>query len=392
MSASLLEHDESFMRRALRLAMNGRGRVEPNPMVGCVIVRDGQIIGEGYHEQFGGPHAEPNALADCFAKENDPRGATAYVTLEPCCHTNKKTPPCAPRLIDAGIGRVVIGLLDPNPEVNGRGVTLLRAAGIAVDGPFLEAEARQLIAPFIARTSHTRPYVTLKWAQTADGKVAGPGGKRLRITNDYANRVVHRLRARSDAILVGVNTVIADDPMLTARGVPEARPLVRIVLDRQLRIPPDSKIVRSAKDLLTLVLCEDRAKLEHFFALRHLDDAGVVIGSFPSLALADAVSALGRTHVAEHSAPTHLLVEPGPKLAASFFHDNLVDRLWVFRSPKPLYDLDAPAAAPVPPHFVQTGRIDLDGDTLTEYLNPQSPVFFAAAPSADFLHAAGQLP
>src|SRR3954452_5275705 len=132
------ERDIQFLRRALRLAMNGRGRVEPNPMVGCVIVKNGRVIGEGYHQEFGGPHAEPNALASCT---EPPQGATAYVTLEPCCHTNKKTPPCAPRLIEAKIARVVIGCLDPNPDVNGNGVAMLRAAGIQVDGPILEGAA-----------------------------------------------------------------------------------------------------------------------------------------------------------------------------------------------------------------------------------------------------------
>src|SRR3954464_11123579 len=143
------EIDRQFMRRGIRLAMNGRGRVEPNPMVGCVIVSaDGRVIGEGYHREFGGPHAEPNALA---GGTESPAGATAYVTLEPCCHTNKKTPPCAPRLIEAKIGRVVVGCLDPNAEVNGKGVATLRAAGIQVDGPLLEPQAKQLIAAFLAR-------------------------------------------------------------------------------------------------------------------------------------------------------------------------------------------------------------------------------------------------
>src|SRR3982751_1227851 len=173
------EIDEQFMRRAIRLAMNGRGRVEPNPMVGCVIVKNDRVIGEGYHQQFGGPHAEPNALASCT---ESPQGATAAVTLEPCCHTNKKTPPCTPRLIAAKIARVVIGCLDPNPDVNGNGLAMLRQAGIEVAGPVLESEAKQLIAPFLARVRHGRPYVTLKWAETADGKVAGPLGRRLRIT------------------------------------------------------------------------------------------------------------------------------------------------------------------------------------------------------------------
>src|SRR5438093_6161396 len=192
--------DEQMMRRAIRLAMNGRGLVEPNPMVGCVIVKDGRIIGEGYHQKFGGPHAEPNALANC---SESPRGATAYTTLEPCCHTNKKTPPCVPRLIEAKVGRVVIGCLDPDPNVDGRGAQLLRQAGIEVTAPVLEPECKQLIAPFIARTVHQRPYVTLKWAETADRKVAGPDGKRMQITGLESQRLVHELRARSDAILVG---------------------------------------------------------------------------------------------------------------------------------------------------------------------------------------------
>src|SRR4051794_20488874 len=146
----MIQFDDDFLRRAIRLAMNGRGRVEPNPMVGCVIVKHDRVIGEGYHQQFGGPHAEPNALANCT---ESPQGATAYVTLEPCCHTKKKTPPCTPRLIDAKIARVVIGCLDPNEEVNGNGVRMLRNAGIQVDGPLLEDEAKQLIAPFLARVN-----------------------------------------------------------------------------------------------------------------------------------------------------------------------------------------------------------------------------------------------
>src|SRR5687767_14895376 len=156
MTAPSTEVDEQFIRRAIRLAMNGRGRVEPNPMVGCVIVSpDGRVIGEGYHAAFGGPHAEPTALANCT---ESPEGATAYVTLEPCCHTNKKTPPCAPRLIEAKVARVVVGCLDPNPDVNGKGVAMLREAGIQVDGPVLEGPAKQLIAMFRA-TLLNGPYV-----------------------------------------------------------------------------------------------------------------------------------------------------------------------------------------------------------------------------------------
>src|SRR5687768_16410958 len=238
------DFDEHMMRRAIRLAMNGRGRVEPNPMVGCVIVKNDRVIGEGYHGEFGGPHAEPAALAACT---ESPEGATAYVTLEPCCHTNKKTPPCTPALIAAKIARVVVGSVDPNPDVNGQGLDELRAARIRVTQGVLEESAKQLLAPFIARVVYDRPYVTLKWAETADGKVAGPRGERLQISNEKSTRVVHELRARSDAILVGINTVLTDDPMLTPRDVPTTRRIIRAVLDARLRIPMSCKLVRTAR-------------------------------------------------------------------------------------------------------------------------------------------------
>jgi len=236
--------DSHWMRRAIRLAMNGRGRVEPNPMVGCVIVNDGRVIGEGYHQQFGSPHAEPNALAACA---ESPEGATACVTLEPCCHTNKKTPPCVPRLIEAKIRRVVIGCMDPNPDVNGRGAEQLRAAGIEVMASVLESQCRQLLAPFIAHSVHRRPYVTLKWAETADHRVAGPGGRRIQISGKESMRQVHQLRARSDAILIGHRTLITDDPLLTARDVPHARPLTRIVLMRRLELSPVARLARGGR-------------------------------------------------------------------------------------------------------------------------------------------------
>src|SRR5438874_4671655 len=227
------EFDKQMMARAIAFAMRGRGQVEPKPMVGCVLVKDGRVIGEGFHASFGGPRAEPAALSACT---HSPQGATAYVTLEPCCHTNKKTPPCVPALIAAKIARVVVGCVDPNPDVNGQGLDQLRAAGIAVEVNVLEEPAKQLLAPFIARVVYDRPYVTLKWAETADGKVAGPGGKRAQISNPASTKLVHELRARSDAIMVGVNTVISDDPMLTPRhvDVPPTRRLLRVVLDSRL--------------------------------------------------------------------------------------------------------------------------------------------------------------
>jgi diaminohydroxyphosphoribosylaminopyrimidine deaminase/5-amino-6-(5-phosphoribosylamino)uracil reductase len=371
--------------------MNGRGRVEPNPMVGCVIVSaDGRVIGQGYHKVFGGPHAEPEALANCT---ESPRGATAYVTLEPCCHTNKKTPPCAPRVIEAGLARVVVGCLDPNPEVDGKGVAMMRSAGIRVDGPVLEAEAKQLIAPFIGapvRSDCTirRPYVTLKWAQTADGRVAGAEGKPFRITGERATRVVHELRSRCDAIMVGVNTVLKDDPLLTVRGVAALRPLLRVVLDRNLRTPLDSRLVLTANDVATGIFCSSRARRAIPRPDLALEQAGVRIASDEEPCLRTVLGALRLVKLEGHPPVTHLLVEPGPTLARSFFAEiDLVDRLWVFRSPKAVNDPTAPRAAEIPEYFVESGRLDLGGDMLTEYLNPRSPAFFANAPSADLVLA-----
>jgi diaminohydroxyphosphoribosylaminopyrimidine deaminase/5-amino-6-(5-phosphoribosylamino)uracil reductase len=186
-----------LMQQALALAVSGRGYVEPNPMVGCIIHKDGRVIGKGFHQRFGQPHAEPNALADC---SESPRGATAVVTLEPCCHTGKKTPPCVPVLMAAGIRRVVIGCLDPNPQVAGQGVAQLHAAEIEVVTGVLERECQQANAAFFAMVRERRPYVTLKWAQMADGFVAGVGGRPMRISGAESTRFVHHLRTRCDAI------------------------------------------------------------------------------------------------------------------------------------------------------------------------------------------------
>jgi riboflavin biosynthesis protein RibD len=249
--------DEQLLRRAIRLAMSGRGLVEPNPMVGCVLASpQGEVLGEGWHIRFGGAHAEPTALQDAAGRQNAARGGHAYVTLEPCCHTNKKTPPCAPRLIAAGVARVLVGCLDPNPDVNGKGIAMLRAAGIEVEiaPPTLRDECRQLIAPFVALTTHRRPYVTIKWAETADGHVAGPRGQRLKITNAASDLLIHTLRARCDAIAVGTNTVLSDDPLLTARGPSFGRVVRRVILSNTLKVPMTSRLVQTARQTPTIVL------------------------------------------------------------------------------------------------------------------------------------------
>jgi diaminohydroxyphosphoribosylaminopyrimidine deaminase/5-amino-6-(5-phosphoribosylamino)uracil reductase len=380
------DFDRQMMRRAIRLAMNGRGRAEPNPMVGAVFTRDGRVIGEGFHEEYGGPHAEPTALA----KLTEPaEGATAYVTLEPCCHTNKKTPPCVPALIEAKIARVVVGSVDPNPTVNGAGLDQLRGAGIAVESNVLEDECKQLLAPFIARTVYDRPYVTLKWAETADGKIAGARGQRVQISNPASTRIVHELRARSDALLVGVNTVIVDDPMLTPRDVPPTgRKLFRVVLDSRLRLPMTSKLVRTARQTRTFAYFDARLADAERDRARALRDAGVepffADRRSEGLNLEQILISLGGFDV------THVLVEPGPTLARSFLaRTDLVDRAWVIHSATKINDATAPAGVDVPGTFIRSGELDVEGDRLCEYLNPASPVFFAAEPSADFVLASG---
>ncbi|MCC6424524.1 MAG: bifunctional diaminohydroxyphosphoribosylaminopyrimidine deaminase/5-amino-6-(5-phosphoribosylamino)uracil reductase RibD [Phycisphaerales bacterium] len=365
------EWDQLLMGRAVEEAMRGRGGVEPNPMVGCVIGREGRIIGLGHHQRYGGPHAERVALGSCGESTF---GASAYVTLEPCCHLNKRTPPCVPALIEAGIGEVVVGCIDPNPLVRGGGIEQLRAAGVAVRVGVMEEVCRQLIAPYVAGVVHHRPYVTMKWAQSADGKIAGPGGVRLQISNEESMRMVHRLRAKCDGILVGIGTVLSDDPMLVAKDQPDARPLIRYVLDRRLEIPLESKLVRSARESAVVVACENEAIAGS--KADQLRQMGV------QLLEADSIAAV--LSDAHKRRITHLLVEPGPRLARAFFDGGWVDRLWVFQSQLTINDPAAPTAATIPDEYQLTGSTNLHGDELTEYLNPRSNVFFHPSASADF--------
>jgi diaminohydroxyphosphoribosylaminopyrimidine deaminase/5-amino-6-(5-phosphoribosylamino)uracil reductase len=368
-----------FMRRAMELAMLGRGRAEPNPMVGCVIIRDEQVVGEGYHEQFGGPHAEANALA---AAGNAAAGATAIVSLEPCCFENKKTPPCAASLIAAQIARVIVACEDPNPLVSGRGLHQLREAGVAVEDGLFAAEAKQLNAAYFKRVTQRRPYVTLKWAQTADGKIAGPGGSRLKISNAASFKVIHELRGRCDAILVGLATVLSDDPLLLARGANPSRMPLRVALDCNLEIPLKSQLVRTAGQSAVLVCCEERAYQTKPNVVSRLQANGVEVVALRGegrISLEHLLDELGGRGV------THLLVEPGAKLARSFLGQSLADRVWIFHSPLRVNANDAPVAMRV--DYPTTGSIALDGDELSEHLNPGSAVFYSLEPSADFVLA-----
>jgi diaminohydroxyphosphoribosylaminopyrimidine deaminase/5-amino-6-(5-phosphoribosylamino)uracil reductase len=379
-----MQDDAHWMRRAVRLAMNGRGRVEPNPMVGCVIVKDGRAIGEGYHQQFGGPHAEPNALAACT---ESPAGAAAYVTLEPCCHTDKKTPPCVPKLVEAKVARVVIGCIDPDPRVNGRGAEQLRGAGIEVTSGVLDAECKQLLAPFIAYVVQQRPYVTLKWAQSRNGMVAGRMGRRVKITGDASDRIVHELRARSDAIAVGTNTVLNDDPLLTARASFASRNPARVVLSNSLKLPETSRLVQSARQHPLWVFASAASVAANEPLVGRLRAAGVDVTPLPDhdgrFSFADVLAHLHARAV------VHLLVEPGPTLTRYFLARGQADRVWVFRSNNDFEEDGALAISSAPPvDYPATGRLAVDAaDTLAEYLNPDSAVYFTPEPSADFVLA-----
>ena len=258
--------DEKFMRSALKLAAKGIGSVEPNPAVGCIIVKAGQVIGKGYHRKFGGPHAEINAIEDCQTLGIKPEGGTMYVTLEPCSHEGK-TGPCTQAIIDAGLLRVVAATIDPSPHAGGRGLEQLRQAGVDVETGLCEQEARQLNAPFFKYTVTGRPWVVLKWAQSLDGKLAyvDQSDEKRWITNEASRNDVHKLRRRVGAILVGINTVLADDPLLTPRPSRGKKP-IRIVLDDTLKIPLECRLVATAQTDPVLVYAGKAAvdaNLEH---------------------------------------------------------------------------------------------------------------------------------
>jgi diaminohydroxyphosphoribosylaminopyrimidine deaminase/5-amino-6-(5-phosphoribosylamino)uracil reductase len=327
--------DERHLRRALKLAARGQGRVEPNPMVGCVIVKRGRVIGEGYHHRFGGPHAEIEALRRC---RESPRGATVYVTLEPCGHYGK-TPPCTDALIAAQVARVVAPLEDPNPPVAGQGLAALRKAGIRVAVGLLAEQAADLNAPFFKLVRERRPWVILKWAQSLDGKIATRMGDSKWISDEVCRAHAHRVRGRLDAILVGIGTVLRDDPLLTCRVGRPRRVATRIVLDANLRTPLRSQLVRSARQVPTWIYHAREAPVRRARALAR---AGCVLhavsGVGGRLSLAAILDDLGRQQM------TNVLVEGGGKLLGSFFDQGLADEFHVYIAPT----LIGGAAAPGP--------------------------------------------
>lgn len=270
--------EEQFMKRAIELAKQGAGWTAPNPLVGAVVVKNGRVIGEGYHRKYGELHAERNALAAC---SEDPAGATLYVTLEPCCHYGK-TPPCTEIIIEKKIAKVVIGSRDPNPKVAGKGARILREHGIEVVEDYMREACDALNPVFFHYITTKTPYVVLKFAMTLDGKIATRTGASKWITGEAARNHVHQLRGRYAGILAGIGTVLADDPMLNCRIDGAHQPL-RIILDSQLRIPMGSRLVRSAKEYPLLIVCNEstRDREEGANRIQKLEEAGAKVWTLP---------------------------------------------------------------------------------------------------------------
>lgn len=317
--------DEAMMRRAIVLARRGAGWTNPNPLVGAVIVKDGRIIGEGYHELYGHEHAERNALASCVA---DAKGATLYVTLEPCCHQGKQ-PPCTEAVIAAGIRRVLVGSRDPNPLVSGKGNARLRAAGIEVVEDVLRDRCDALNTVFFHFMTTGRPYVVAKWAMTLDGKIATHAGDARWVSGEESRHDVHRLRHRLAAIMVGIGTVLADDPLLTARLDFPCNQPVRVVADSKLRIPPGCRLLRTATET-PLVIATAVANDDPRAAALRARGADVV-----SLPRADGeVDLVALMHLLGTRGIDSVLVEGGGTVHAAMYAAGLVDRTIVYLAPK----------------------------------------------------------
>jgi len=316
--------DEKYMRLALELAACARGRTSPNPLVGAVLVRDGVIIGKGYHTRAGMPHAEIEALRDAGG---DARGATLYVTLEPCCHTGR-TGPCTEAVLAAGVKRVVAAMRDPNPLVSGRGLARLREAGVEVSEGVLEEEARRLNEVFIKYITTRTPFVALKTAMSLDGKIATRTGDSRWITGEESRLYVHKLRDIYDAILVGVGTVIKDDPSLTTRLPEGGRDPVRVILDSRGRTPVGARVLKQESEAATVIAVTEAAPKENIAALAETGAKILVCGPGPLVDL----NVLLRT-LAEQEL-TSILVEGGARVNASFLAAGLVDKVIWFIAPK----------------------------------------------------------
>jgi diaminohydroxyphosphoribosylaminopyrimidine deaminase / 5-amino-6-(5-phosphoribosylamino)uracil reductase len=327
----ITDQDRLHLQRALELAEGGRGQVSPNPLVGAVLVRDGEPIGEGFHAQLGGPHAEVAALNDCRAKGHDPSGATLYVTLEPCAHQGRQ-PPCTGAILAASLARVVIASEDPSEKASGRGPGILRDEGVEVEFANGQeaAVARLLNQASRKHTRTTRPLVLLKSALSLDGRVATAGGDSRWISGEASRALVHRWRAEWDAVCIGIGTALADDPLLTARPATDGADLrqpTRVVFDSGARLPLGSRLVGSIGEAPLVVIVSPAAPSERADALQRVGADLIVCDGDPPARVAAALAELGRRQV------TSLLLEGGPTLAGSFLDAGEIDELRLFIAP-----------------------------------------------------------
>jgi len=316
------------MLECLSLAERGAGYVSPNPLVGAIVVKNGTIVGRGYHRRFGGPHAEIHALRQAGDRA---RGATLFVNLEPCCHSGK-TPPCTDAIIRAGAKRVVIGIRDPNPLVNGKAISLLRRSGIQVKTGILAPECRKLNESFITFITSGRPFVALKIAQTLDARIEDGSGRPRRISNEQSRRIVHALRARYDAVLVGANTIRVDDPQLTVRTI-KGRDPYRVILDGNMSSPLSARVYRDNNRDRTILFVSRNAARKKRSSVSALRGRGVDVRALEAskghlLKLESVLQELRRNNVAS------ILVEGGGHTFRSFLKERLVDKIIVFVSPK----------------------------------------------------------
>jgi len=345
--------DKRYMQMALKLAARGFGAVEPNPMVGCVIVKSNQIIGKGFHKKFGGPHAEINAIEDCKTIGAKPADATMYVTLEPCCH-HGKTPPCTEAIIQAAPAKVVVAAVDPSEHAGGKSISQMRNAGIRVEVGLCEQEAKLLNAGFLKFAKTKRPWVILKWAQSIDGRLAWADdsitGDKW-ISNELGRKDVHRLRRSVQGILVGINTIRADDPLLTPRP-PKGKKPVRVVLDANLQIPLTSKLLRTTRSFPVIIVTDEASAQANITKVKRIEKKGAEIVYVPTVEgrcdLEAVVTELGARGIAQ------LLVEGGAGVITSFLQGGFADAVKVYIAPKILG---------------RAGTVSI-ADSLTQLINP----------------------
>jgi diaminohydroxyphosphoribosylaminopyrimidine deaminase/5-amino-6-(5-phosphoribosylamino)uracil reductase len=325
-----MAEDEKWMKLALHLAEKGRGRTSPNPMVGAVLVKNNKVVGEGYHSKAGEAHAEIIALRQAGEQA---QGTTLYLNLEPCSHFGK-TPPCAPQVIESGVKKVRIGMVDPNPKVRGKGLERLRKAGLDVKVGILEKECQKLNEAFCKFIVEKKPFVILKVAATLDGKIADRGGHSKWISGEASRRFVHRLRDQVDGIVVGIGTLLRDDPLLTAR-IKDGRDPYRIILDSRLRISEESRVVKTSQSKTIIATTELAPKDK----MKELEEKGVRILVIDSkqgkVNLKSFLSLLGEMEMMS------LLVEGGQQINGSFLDEGLIDKLFLFLSPKLIGDNQA---------------------------------------------------